>query len=62
MIDVVITTPEMMVCDDAVELSFVEWKMLVVDEAHRLKNHNSKLATLLRNEKFTFRHRMLLTG
>ena len=62
MIDVVITTPEMMVCDDAVELSFVEWKMLVVDEAHRLKNHSSKLATLLRNEKFTFRHRMLLTG
>ena len=52
----------MMVCDDAVDLSFVEWKMLVVDEAHRLKNHSSKLATLLRNEKFTFRHRMLLTG
>jgi len=62
MIDVVITTPEVMVCADSVELSFVEWGMLVVDEAHRLKNHNSKLAMMLRNEKFTFRHRMLLTG
>jgi len=62
MVEVVITTPEMMVTDDAVELSSVEWELLVVDEAHRLKNHNSKLAVMLRNDKFSFRHRMLLTG
>ena len=62
MVDVVITTPEMMVTDDATELSAVDWELLVVDEAHRLKNHNSKLAIMLRNSKFTFKHRMLLTG
>lgn len=62
MIDVVITTPEMMVCDDSAELASVEWELLVVDEAHRLKNYSSKLAICLRNDKFQFRHRILLTG
>jgi len=62
MVDVVITTPEMMVCADSTELSVVEWSALVVDEAHRLKNHNSKLAVMLRHDKFVFRHRLLLTG
>jgi chromodomain-helicase-DNA-binding protein 7 len=62
MVDVVITTPEMMICDDSSELAVIPWEVLVVDEAHRLKNHNSKLAVCLRNDKFSFRHRMLLTG
>jgi SNF2 family DNA or RNA helicase len=62
MIDIVITSPEMMTADDAVELSAVQWEVLVVDEAHRLKNYNSKLSVGLRNEKFTFRYRILLTG
>jgi SNF2 family DNA or RNA helicase len=62
MIDVVITSPEIMIADDANELSAVQWELLVVDEAHRLKNHRSKLSIGLRGEKFTFRNRILLTG
>jgi SNF2 family DNA or RNA helicase len=62
MAQVVITTPEMMVADDWSELASVPWEVLVVDEAHRLKNHNSKLAVNLRKSEFTFRHKILLTG
>lgn len=62
MAQVVITTPEMVVCDDAVELEAVQWEALVVDEAHRLKNHNSKLTVKLRQNKFKFKHKILLTG
>lgn len=35
MVDVVITSPEVMICDDALELTFVKWEALIVDEAHR---------------------------
>lgn len=62
MAQVVITTPEMLVTDDYTELTAVDWKMLVVDEAHRLKNHNSKLAANLRDSRFNFGHTLLLTG
>ena len=62
MVDVVITTPEMLVTDDFSELSAVKWEILVVDEAHRLKNHNSKLAQNLRDDRFEFKHSLLLTG
>lgn len=62
MVDVVITTPEIVVSDDASELMQVGWEVLVVDEAHRLKNHTSKLGTVLRSNKFDFRHTILLTG
>jgi SNF2 family DNA or RNA helicase len=62
MIDIVITSPETMITDDVRELTAVEWEVLVVDEAHRLKNYNSKLAVGLRNDKFSFRHRILMTG
>ena len=62
MIDVVITSPEVMTADDANELTAVQWELLVIDEAHRLKNHKSKLSIGLRGDKFTFRHRILLTG
>jgi SNF2 family DNA or RNA helicase len=62
MAQVVITTPEMLVADDFKELTAVHWEILVVDEAHRLKNHNSKLAVNLRDEKFIFGHKLLLTG
>ena len=34
--------------------------MLVVDEGHRLKNAESRLADILRS--YAFRHRILLTG
>ena len=62
MATVVITTPEMLVAEDWAELAAVRWQVLVVDEAHRLKNHNSKLATTLRKEQFRFNHKLLLTG
>ena len=50
------------VCDDFKELAAIEWEILVVDEAHRLKNHNSKLARNLRDQSFEFKHSLLLTG
>ena len=62
MAQVIITTPEIMVASDAMELSAIEWDVLVVDEAHRLKNHNSKMARVLRDHRFTFNHSLLLTG
>lgn len=62
MVDVVITTPEMLVTEDFRELAAIEWEVLVVDEAHRLKNHKSKLAVNLREGNFTFNHSLLLTG
>ena len=62
MVDVVITTPEMITSEDYNELASIQWEALVVDEAHRMKNHNSKLGVNLRSEKFSFRHKILLTG
>mmetsp|Transcript_21082 Transcript_21082/g.58594 ORF Transcript_21082/g.58594 Transcript_21082/m.58594 type:complete len:2371 (-) Transcript_21082:379-7491(-) len=62
MATVVVTTPEMLVADDWAELTHVKWQLLVVDEAHRLKNHNSKLAATMRKEQFRFEHKILLTG
>ena len=62
MVQVVITTPEILVAEDWVELTAVKWSVLVVDEAHRLKNHNSKLAVNLRKDSFHFEHKVLLTG
>lgn len=62
MVEVVITTPEMLVADDFRELAAIDWEILVVDEAHRLKNHNSKLAVNLRDGDFKFNHTLLLTG
>ena len=62
MVQVVVTTPEMMCTDDFVELTAVEWDAVVVDEAHRLKSHSSKLAMNLRDGRFVFHHTLLLTG
>ena len=62
MIEVVITTPEMLVTEDFRELAAIDWEILVVDEAHRLKNHKSKLAVNLRDGNFTFKRSLLLTG
>eukprot|EP00550_Attheya_septentrionalis_P007683 CAMPEP_0198281478 /NCGR_PEP_ID=MMETSP1449-20131203/1401_1 /TAXON_ID=420275 /ORGANISM="Attheya septentrionalis, Strain CCMP2084" /LENGTH=2448 /DNA_ID=CAMNT_0043977257 /DNA_START=144 /DNA_END=7490 /DNA_ORIENTATION=+ len=62
MVQVVITTPEMLVTDDFAELAHIEWEILVVDEAHRLKNHASKLTSNLRSDQFRFNHTLLLTG
>jgi chromodomain-helicase-DNA-binding protein 7 len=61
MTQVIITTPEMLVTDDFNELTAVEWELLVVDEAHRLKSHSSKLAVNLRDDRFVFKNTLLLT-
>ncbi|XP_072179919.1 chromodomain-helicase-DNA-binding protein 1-like [Diadema setosum] len=58
-IDVILTTYEMCIKDT----SFLEkfsWAVLVVDEAHRLKNQESLLHQTLK--EFNIRHRVLLTG
>ena len=62
MVDVVITTPELLCADDYSELTAIKWECVVVDEAHRLKNHSSKFAANLRDHKFSFGHKVLLTG
>ena len=62
MSNVVITTPEMLVTEDFVQLTSVKWDLMVVDEAHRLKNHSSRLASNLRDGRFQFGSTLLLTG
>ena len=42
-VDVVITTYEQLLLDDAAPLGRQKWSVLVVDEAHRLKNPQSRL-------------------
>lgn len=66
--EVVITTPETCTAFDnpkatrlSRELSKVHWDMLIVDEAHKLKNYSSKLSTTLRDE-YSYSNCVLLTG
>ena len=47
-------------CDLSGPVLQVQWDLLIVDEGHRLKNAESRLAEILRS--FHFRHRILLTG
>jgi SNF2 family DNA or RNA helicase len=58
--DVLLTTYEMVLGDDWVELQNIRWRALVTDEAQRLKNQGSKLLTRLK--QFKSEHRILLTG
>ena len=62
MAEVVLTTPELLCADDFSELTAIQWECLVIDEAHRLKNHSSKFAVNLRDHKFSFKHKILMTG
>jgi SNF2 family DNA or RNA helicase len=63
MMQAVITSPEILLCKDSDELFAVHWEMLVIDEAHnRLKNKSSKFSQFVRDERFLFRHCLLLTG
>lgn len=62
MVNVVITTPEMLITPDHSELAAIKWGALVVDEAHRMKSLNSKLGINLRKDIFQFDHKILLTG
>ncbi|KAH3757705.1 chromodomain helicase DNA binding protein [Pelomyxa schiedti] len=56
---VLVTTYEM-VMTDANDLARIQWQVIVVDEAHRMKNAQSKLLTALKLIKGY--HRILLTG
>lgn len=62
MAEVVLTTPELLTADDYTELTAVQWEAVIVDEAHRLKKHDSKFGLNLRDSKFQFGHKILLTG
>ncbi|VDN30788.1 unnamed protein product, partial [Gongylonema pulchrum] len=58
-VNVVLTTYEILLKDKSFLGSF-EWVALAVDEAHRLKNHESLLYRSL--FEFTTSHRLLITG
>jgi SNF2 family DNA or RNA helicase len=63
MVQVVITSPEIMLAKDHDELFSLDWEMLIVDEAHnRLKSNSSKFSKFVRDERFLFRQCLLLTG
>ncbi|VVC98655.1 unnamed protein product [Leptidea sinapis] len=57
--DVCITSYEMIIREKSVFKKF-NWRYMVIDEAHRIKNEKSKLSELLR--EFKSMNRLLLTG
>lgn len=56
----VLLTSYELICIDAATLSSIDWQMLVVDEAHRLKNNQSKFFRVLNS--YRLNHKLLLTG
>src|SRR5690606_22991481 len=56
---VLLTSYELISIDQAT-LSSVDWQILVVDEAHRLKNNQSKFFRVLNSYKLDYK--LLLTG
>ncbi|XP_056141606.1 chromodomain-helicase-DNA-binding protein 4 isoform X2 [Lampris incognitus] len=56
---VLLTSYELITIDQAV-LGSIDWACLVVDEAHRLKNNQSKFFRVLNN--YPLQHKLLLTG
>ena len=65
-VEVVITSPETCIAFDNTAgtqraLSKVDWELIVVDEAHKLKNHESKVSSVLRDD-YSYRNCLLLTG
>ncbi|EPB74025.1 protein, SNF2 family [Ancylostoma ceylanicum] len=58
--NVLLTTYEYVIREKAL-LGKIRWKYMIIDEGHRLKNHNCKL-TLMLNGYFHAQHRLLLTG
>lgn len=57
--NVLLTTPEIML-KDATYVGEVDWAVLAVDEAHRLKNDEAQLYRSLQD--FRTKHRLLITG
>lgn len=56
----VLLTSYELICIDQATLGSVDWKVLVVDEAHRLKNNQSKFFRVLAQYKIDYK--LLLTG
>ncbi|XP_061822871.1 chromodomain-helicase-DNA-binding protein 4a isoform X5 [Nerophis lumbriciformis] len=56
---VLLTSYELITIDMAI-LGSIDWACLVVDEAHRLKNNQSKFFRILNN--YPLQHKLLLTG
>lgn len=57
--DVLITSYEGMLKERS-RLSKINWRYLIIDEAHRIKNENSSLSQAVR--KMNTEHRLLITG
>lgn len=57
--DVVITSYEMVLREQSALAKF-SWRYLIIDEAHRIKNEDSKLSEAVRVMRTN--HRLLLTG
>jgi SNF2 family DNA or RNA helicase len=57
--DVCVTSYEMIIKEKSVFKKF-NWRYMVIDEAHRIKNEKSKLSEIVREFKTT--NRLLLTG
>merc|ERR1712242_121988 len=58
--NVLVTTYEYVIREKAI-LAKLRWKYMIIDEGHRMKNHNNKL-TVTVNTCYTTAHRILLTG
>lgn len=58
--NVLLTTYEYVIKDKSV-LAKLRWKYLIIDEGHRMKNHNNKLTQTI-NTYYITSHRVLLTG
>lgn len=57
--DVMVTTYEICIIEKSV-IRKIKWEYIIIDEAHRIKNENSKLSIVVRT--FGSRHRLLITG
>lgn len=58
-VDVILTTYEMCIFAKKI-FKKIDWYYVIIDEAHRLKNENSKLNQIIR--LYNFKQRLLLTG
>lgn len=58
--NVLLTTYEYIIKDKAV-LAKIQWKYMIIDEGHRMKNHHCKLTQVL-NTHYIAPFRLLLTG
>jgi SNF2 family DNA or RNA helicase len=65
-LEVVVTTPETCLSYDNKamtrrELSKIRWDFVIIDEAHKIKNYDSKLTSTLRDD-YEYESSLLLTG